>query len=55
MRNEIKGLLEGLKRVEIKVQGYLNSVTLDNEEREERLASELESIREAIEALENIE
>lgn len=54
MRNEIKGVLTNLKLVQAKVEGFLAKAS-DNEAWEEKLSNELDSIAEAIEALENIE
>lgn len=56
MRNEIKAIIEKLRALEPKVQTYLIRAQEDsNENREETLQNELDSIQEAIEALENIE
>ena len=53
MRNEIKSVLENLKKTAVKVQSYLDRT--ENEDRQAELENELESIEAAIEALENID
>ena len=58
MRNSIKSIIDKLTSVQESVEGYLataESSEYPNEERIDKLQSELESIESAIEALQEIE
>jgi len=55
VRNEVKAVIDRLKVVRIKVQGYLDNVGEGQDEREDALSNEVDCLDEAIGALEGID